>query len=86
VQALRCCSAFADLEFVVLAAMGTANIERDEAQSAVGRLVGFGALYPGIDLPPSRWTRKCKSAHGRNLPEQPHHAAVRFTQLWLIFA
>ena len=56
-------SAFADLEFVVLAAVRTANVERDEAQSAITWLVGFGAFDSGIDLLPSGWTRECKRAH-----------------------
>jgi hypothetical protein len=73
VRVLHCCPAFADFELVVLAAMGTANVERDEAQSAITRLVGFGAFDSGVDLLPSGWTRECKRAHDKTLSELPRH-------------
>jgi hypothetical protein len=63
--------AIADLKLVMLAAVGAADVERNEVQAAFARWVRLRAFNSGIDLLPSRWTREYQSAHDRPFRNSP---------------
>jgi hypothetical protein len=62
---------FADLKFVMLAAMRAADVERNEAQAAFARWICLRAFDSGIDLLPSRRTREYQSAHDKPFRNRP---------------
>jgi hypothetical protein len=61
----------ADLKLMMLAAVRTADVERNEVQAAFARWVRLRAFDSGIDLLPSRWTREYQSAHDRPFRNSP---------------
>jgi hypothetical protein len=71
--ALRYCreGVFADLNFVMLAAMRAADVERDKPQSAFARWICLRAFNSGVDLLPGRWTREYQSAHDKPFRNRP---------------